>query len=295
MDHLNEKAKEIVLRSDTERINFIESSFWIGYPKSKEILTKLEELVDHPRVSRMPSILVVGRTNNGKTDIVKRFAKRHQPVVKPEGGIIAPVLYLQAPPTADERAFYNGILQKTFSPHRYSDRIENKRSQTVDMFKKINLKVLIIDEIHNILTSTNPKKQRAFLNELRYLSNEVEISLVCVGIKEAFLAIQADPQLTNRFDPITLPRWENNDDYLRLLASFEQILPLKNRSYLVDGEIPQTILTMSEGLIGEISKILKRASLKVIKDKSEKITSKTLNKMEWIPPSERQKQINHLV
>jgi hypothetical protein len=295
MEHLNEKAKEIILQSNEERVNFILSDFWIGYSRSKNVLAKLDDLVNHPRVSRMPSMLIVGRTNNGKTGLMRRFEKKYKPIVKPEGGIIAPVLYVQAPPTGDERAFYNRILQKTFSPYSKSDRLENKRDQTLEMFRKINLKVLIIDEIHNVLANPNPKKQRAFLNELRYISNEIEISLACSGTKEALLAIQIDPQMTNRFETIGLPRWDNNEEYLRLLASFEKIIPLKNASNLISPELSQKILLMSEGLIGEISKIIKSAALEVIKSGSERITIKTLNDLTWIAPSSRQREIDHAI
>jgi hypothetical protein len=49
---------------------------------------------------------------------------------------------------------------------------------------------------------------------------------VAVGTRDAFNAIQTDPQLTNRFEPELLRRWTMTDDYLRLLASFEIAFPL---------------------------------------------------------------------
>jgi hypothetical protein len=57
--------------------------------------------------------------------------------------------------------------------------------------------VLLIDEVHNILAGTW-REQRVMLNTLRYLSNELKLSLVCVGIAEAREAINGDVQLGSR-------------------------------------------------------------------------------------------------
>ncbi|NAW50117.1 hypothetical protein GNY06_01505 [Elizabethkingia argentiflava] len=48
---------------------------------------------------------------------------------------------------------------------------------------------MIIDEINHVLAGTI-SKQRLFLNVIKYLSNELNIPLVCSGTKLAFNAIQ---------------------------------------------------------------------------------------------------------
>ena len=58
-------------------------------------------------------------------------------------------------------------------------------------------KFFIIDEIHNILAGST-HKQREFLNILRFLGNELQLPIVGVGIKDAYLAIRSDDQLENR-------------------------------------------------------------------------------------------------
>jgi len=58
----------------------------------------------------------------------------------------------------------------------------------------------------------------------------LQIPIVGVGTQDAFRAIQADLQLSNRFDRVILPRWSNNDEFLNLLCTFEMAIPLKNPS-----------------------------------------------------------------
>jgi hypothetical protein len=48
------------------------------------------------------------------------------------------------------------------------------------------------------------------------------VPLVGIGTAEAIRAVQADPQLANRFNPEILPKWKLDQEYLRLLASFEK-------------------------------------------------------------------------
>jgi hypothetical protein len=72
--------------------------------------------------------------------------------------------------------------------------------------RAVDVKVLLLDEVHNILAGTF-RKQRVALNTLRYLSNELRISLVCFGVNEAREVISGDVQLARRLEEFPLPRW----------------------------------------------------------------------------------------
>jgi type II secretory pathway predicted ATPase ExeA len=290
--HLNASAVESLNLSNEERIHKIRSERWIGYPKAKQILSKLEDLLNYPRTHRMPNLLIVGDTNNGKTMLAQRFSSLHPADDNPSGdGVLAPVMLIQAPPVPDEGRFYNAILEMLFAPYRPSERVDKKQFQAIKLLRYVGLKVLIIDEIHHILAG-NLNRQKAFLNVLKYLGNELQISIIGVGTKDAFRALQTDPQLSNRFEPVTLPRWEMNHDFQRLLASFERMLPLKQASDLSNQKMASKLFAMSEGYIGELSKILSEASALAIRSNSEIISSKELNAIDWTPPSRRKRQLD---
>jgi hypothetical protein len=88
---------------------------------------------------------------------------------------------------------------------------------------------------------------------LSYLGNDLQIPLVGLGTKEAMRAVQADPQLANRFEPVALPPWQLNQDFQMLLASFERVLPLRHPSRLADEQMARKLLALSEGSLGEQS------------------------------------------
>lgn len=51
---------------------------WIGYTQARTILSQLDYLLEYPAMHRMPNLLIVGRTNNGKTMLIDRFLELRQ-------------------------------------------------------------------------------------------------------------------------------------------------------------------------------------------------------------------------
>ena len=290
--HLHSKTFELINNSsDKERIQSVKKQKWIGYTSAKKIHSKLNDLRDYPKNLRMPNLLLVGDSNNGKTAILHKFVNENESYIDDATQELRiPVLMIQAPPDPDEKRFYNSILESLFAPYKSSEKIEMRQQRVIHLLKKIQLKVLIIDEIHHLLAGTM-SKQRSFLNVIKFLANELQISIVCSGTREAFNAIQTDPQLANRFEPNVLSKWRNDEEFLRLLASFEKILPLKEASYLIENSISSKILSKSEGLIGEISRILELSTILAIESGVEKINNNILDNIDYISPSDRRKML----
>lgn len=293
-EHLHPSIIQYLELSDAKRIEKIRSPRWIGYPQAQRILRKLDDLVTHPKTHRMPNVLLVGDTNNGKTMLVNRFKSKYPADDNPKGDSAhVPVLLIQAPPTPDEGRFYNILLDSLFAVYKPHDRLDKKQFQVIEILKRVNLKLLIIDEIHHILAGSL-NRQKTFLNVLKYLGNELQVPIVGVGIKDAFRALQTDPQLANRFEPLVLPRWEFNEDFLRLLASFEHLIPLKQASNLSEITLATRLFSMSEGYIGELSKLLNEAAVYAVNKNIEKITSTVLDSIDWVSPSDRKRQLDYL-
>lgn len=270
-----------------ERIAKIRGGRWIRYARAEQIAAKLDELLRLPKTHRMPNLLVVGETNNGKTALVRRFVQQHLPALGDHRTASRiQVVVIQAPPVPDERRFHQAILTQVFQPFRPSHSAGQLQHEVLRVLATVKVRMLVIDEIHHVLAGPL-LKQRHFLNVVKYLGNELQIPIVAVGTHDAFNAIQTDPQLANRFEPTTLPRWTMNEDYLRLLASFEVALPLVHPSGLVEPELATKILHLSGGTIGEISALLRRAALTAIEHGSERITSAVLDSCGYVSPSER--------
>jgi len=274
-----------------ERITYIRKKKWFGYPLATETLDKLEDLLTYPRSDRMPNLLITGDTNNGKTSLIKEFIKRYPAQDNPDGGTIkVPVFFTQAPPIPDEGRFYDEMLEALFAPYRSTDKIGKKEKMVLRLLKVIDARMLVIDEIHNILAGPI-NRQQAFLNAMKNLGNNLQIPIVALGTKEAFRAIHTDDQLANRFKSVYLPKWEYGVEYRRLLSTFEYTLALKEPSNLSDKQIASEILRMSEGVIGEVAEIISEAAAYALRNHQEAITLDILRDIKWVLPSKRAKMV----
>ena len=288
---LLEEAEAMLLKSDEERIQYIRDDRWIGYDKAGEVLEKMTGLLSHPRILRMPNLLIIARTNNGKTQILRRFQELN-PADDNIGGeaVRVPVVYVQAPPDPDERRLYSEILNAIFARYSFSDHPQKLLDNVKDKFGKIGVKMLLIDELNNLIVGTTTK-QRRFLTVLKQLGNELRIPIVAAGTEEAVRAVQSDPQLSNRFEPIILPRWALDVNFQRLLATYEQMLPLRNASGLSKKQMAQDIWGRSEGTIGEAITLVKKAAVLAIETGTEQIDALSLEKCGYAAPSARKKRL----
>jgi type II secretory pathway predicted ATPase ExeA len=295
LDHLNDTARKAATLPNEERIEQLRQARWITYTRARQALDRLEDLLTHPPTHRMPCLLLVGSTNNGKTALVNRFEQLHPASDHPEGDSVhVPVLTVQAPPVPEENRFYASILDSLDAPYRPSESAARRQTQVLKVLRAARLRLLIIDEVHHIVAGYI-SKQRIFLNVLKYLANELRIPLVGVGTVDAVRAIQTDPQLANRFEPMALPNWDLNRDFQMLLASFESTLPLRNPSSLAEERLAIKLLSMSEGTIGELSRILVAAATEAIRSGQERIDEKVLRAIHWEPPSERKRRADGLI
>jgi acetolactate synthase small subunit len=272
----------------TEEIAKLRGGIWVQYTRAQQILEQLEDLYNAPRVHRMPNLLIVGETNNGKTMIARRFLERHRPDIHIPGETSAvPILLVQAPSAPDESRFYNAILTDLYAPFRPSARADQKLLQVLRLLDAVGIRVLIIDEIHHVLAGT-AAKQRSFLNMIKYLGNELQVPIVGIGTRDAFNAIHSDPQLANRFLPALLPKWKLDQDYARLLASFERRLRLPEGMLVIEG-VAAKILALSEGTIGEIADLVARVVSQAVKKGHLEIDVTAVEDTGYIPPSLRRR------
>ncbi len=287
LSHLTPAAQSVAVLPAAERIAHVRADRWIGYTRATDALTRLEALFTWPSKQRMPNLLLIGPTNNGKSMIVEKFRRTHPPVSLEDREDI-PVLVVQMPSDPTVIRFYVAVLAAMGAPLRPRQRLAELEQVALQLLRQVGVRVLVIDELHNVLSGTVPVR-REFLNLLRFLGNELRIPLVGVGTRDAYLAIRADDQLENRFEPFTLPRWEVDQDTRTLLASFAASFPLRRRSDIADVEMATYLLTRSEGTIGELSRLLTDAAIAALDSGEECINRTTLLLASYAGPTERRR------
>jgi hypothetical protein len=285
--HLIPSMQKMAMLPATERIQRIRVDRWIGYPKAITALEKLEDLLNWPSKQRMPNLLIVGPTNNGKSMIIEKF-RRTYPRISGLDLEEIPVLSIQMPSEPSIKRFYSALLVATGAPIRPRQQLPELEQQALSLLRAMKVKMLVIDELHNIIAGSG-SNQREFLNLLRFLGNELRIPLVGIGTKEAYLAIRSDDQLENRFEPMVLPLWQEGSELESLLASFVALLPLRRPSLIATPDMARYLLARTEGTIGELAQLLICAAIIAIESGEESITARMLSLADYEGPTERRR------
>ncbi|GFZ99355.1 AAA family ATPase [Nesterenkonia alkaliphila] len=287
LSHLHPNVHSVARLPAAERVDRIRADRWIGYPKAVAAVDRLETLLDWPRKQRMPNMLLIGPTNNGKSMIIERFRRQHLPTTEPNREHI-PVLCVQMPSEPSPIRFYTAILAALSAPLRSRPRLVELERLALSLLREVGVQMLIIDELHNVLAGRSDVR-REFLNLLRFLGNELRIPLVGVGTREAYLAVRSDDQLENRFEPFVLPTWEPGEKARSLLASFAASFPLRRPSMIDTEDMARYLLARSEGTIGELAHLLTAAAVAAVESGIEAIDHRSLTLADYTGPTERRR------
>jgi hypothetical protein len=267
LPHLQGAHKAAALKADSERIAWIRQERWIQYARAERILSSLADLIDYPPRDRMPSLAIFGTTGMGKTRVVQKFLREHRSRFDAtRGKTRLPVVSIQMPPAPTPLDLYEEILIGMGGVFSQRTSASTLRHRIRTLAHQLEVRMLVIDEIHAILACTF-REQRIILDVIRLLANDLRVPLVCVGTHEANQALMTDQQLADRFEAIELPAWENDQAFHQLLASFESVLPLRQPSEFRDPQVHQRILSLTEGVLVRICRLIERAAIEAISGK----------------------------
>jgi hypothetical protein len=146
------------------------------------------------------------------------------------------------------------------------------------IMEAIGVQVLVIDEVHNILAGSY-REQRIVLNTLRFLSNRLQVSLVCFGVNEAREAIGGDVQLARRFKQFTLSRWAANEQFETLVASILRNTPLRRATVLTPKSL-RRMLQITEGNTANIFQMINSLAVEAVETGREQISDEAVESWE---------------
>lgn len=276
MSHLCTATRCEAMLDHRTRIRSLQRDRWIDYPRATEAIQRLERLLNAPQHERMPCLAMHGDSNIGKTLIVSKLRREHPSTFNDLKGVeCRQIIAMQMPATPDQHRFYAALLFELGAPHSMTASLSSLERLARDLLRRIAPRMLIVDEVHHLLAGGH-REQRASLNLLKYLANDLKFSVVVVGTSDALLALETDAQMRSRFTPFEIPRWRECDEFRRLLSAFERVLPLRKASNLAQKAVVEFLLAASGGLTGEVSRLLNEAAELAIVDATERITMQHL-------------------
>ncbi len=255
-----------------ERIAWIRADRWLETADARAALARLEDLLSYPPRDRMPCLLLYGDTGMGKTKIIRKLLRDHQPIYDRGAGVTnMPVVAMQMPAEPVERDVYGELLNAMSAPGPSGDATFRLKTTCWTLMRRMSVRMLIIDEIHAMLTGTY-RQQRVFLNVIRFLANDLKVPLICAGTDLARQALLTDAQLAERFEAIHLTRWSNTQEFAQLLTSLGSILPLREPSQLGTASVRRKVLDMTDGVTVRIFRLIETVAVEAVQNGNERIT-----------------------
>ena len=231
----------------------------------------------------MPSVAIYGDSGMGKTMIMERFRDDNPPGFdRVTGRERTPVLAMEMVGKPGERRFYAELLALLGAPQSPRADIVQMEQAAFRLLKAIDVQVLVIDEVHNILAGTH-RDQRVVLNTLRFLSNKLQISLVCFGVTDAREAISGDVQLARRFEEFSIGRWAANEQFETLVSSILRNTPLRRPTVLTPKSL-RRILQVTEGITANVFHMINSLAADAAQSGQERITDEGVEN--WRPLSD---------
>jgi hypothetical protein len=180
----------------------------------------------------MPCLLLYGVSGAGKSMLLAKFQRDHAPKNTKRVGLQS-IVATQMPPVPVIRSLYAEIVRTININARPSLRLHELEDTAIEMLTHAAPRMLIIDEIQHLLSCTS-REQRAALNAIKYLANQLRISIVAAGTHEALHVMRCDPQIASRFEQMELPVWTESEELRRFVAGYLAMLPIRKMPKAVD-------------------------------------------------------------
>jgi len=273
LTHLHPGVRQLALADDAVRLEALRSKRWITHQPAAQVLASLTEIFEQPAGDRMENLLLVAESGMGKTMLLRKFQRDHARPVDTAAGVQPhPVVLLLMAEDPSEEAFFVQILKAVGAPIDLSRRRHRLglRETSFRILREVGTRMLMIDEINSILVGS-ARQQRYFLQLLRFLSNELQVAIVCAGVPEARFALLSDPQLRSRVADVALEPWTAGPELQAFVTMLVQGLPLRQPSPVDNARLRQLLVARSGGITLPICRALERAGAAAIRNGQERI------------------------
>ena len=280
---------------DAQRLQVIRRKPFVRHAVIGAIFERLEEALDDYPTEGDTHILVYGLSGMGKSKAAELFAERHRKPDDPDAPASAvPVLYVSMAGVTSGRGLLMLILHKLGAPYSAGSSAESLYPTVVSLLARVGMKMLIIDEIHNVAFGNRLERLKV-LSVIKGLGNDLKFTVVGFGTPDALRALKWDPQIERRFEPLRIPRWGRNAETYGFLNSLETTLPLQKPSFLSEDPVADWLIERSEGLTREIVHLVRRGAIQAIRKGRERIDLPLLKSLKYTPASARRAEIERVL
>jgi hypothetical protein len=282
---------------DFERKKLVEQ-IYISFPRLNRVFSLVEHCHHHSKIAAEPEcLLITGQQGAGKTTLRRTYSRRY-PRQATRDGISVPVLDAAIPVPATVKSLVTNLLSSLGDPVPDRGTIVTQTCRLKTLIGQCRVELIILDEFQHFIDRDSNVILVTISNWLKDLLNETGVPMVLIGMPYSEVILHANAQLERRFamcvslDPFGWNTAERQIEFRMFLKYLDEKLPVPRRSSLADPEMALRIFCATEGVIGYVMRLIRRAAALSIDEKRDFLD---LGVLAWayIEPSDRVFPIVH--
>jgi hypothetical protein len=229
----------------------------------------------HSDISAEPEcMLITGQQGAGKTTLCKGYARQFPRTVTKER-VVIPVLTASIPAPATFKSLPTRVLSALGDSYPDRGTAVSQTLRIINFFDKCGVELVILDEFQNFIDANSNAILVGISNWLKDLINETRKPVVMVGMPHSERILQSNPQLERRFsmrETLSSFAWGTSaeqGEFRRFLKQLDESLPFPRRSNLAAVETATRIFFATQGVVGYVMKLVRRASIMAIDESAD--------------------------
>jgi len=296
-----DKEHDISTLSQEDRLSILKHiEMPLHYPSEQKIYDMFYYLMFRNQLqeSRIKNLLIIGDFDFAQSSVIHSFTTKHCDYgMEDESGmsyVVKPVIFVSISPDdindMDVKHLYTSILNAFHIPFNRDDSVSKLRKQMFYLCRETNVHLIIINNIHHFLQGTQ-KQQKAVVDSLKNIRDELMIPLVCAGTPSSVSLFTSNKPFQSSFEEMRTKEW-SFDDFLDVLQSIEDSLPLQKASNLTEEEKAISLYNISEGDLTILHSFLLDCATFAINNDIEEISVEIIDKFRCLKAEKEIEEMN---
>ncbi len=262
-----------------ERCGLAESIF-VEYPRFNHIIEQISHCHTYSEISAEPECMFIGgMPGAGKTTLLNHYLRQYPRIVH-DDVIEVPVLGGRVPNKATDKTLVTELLIRIEDPAAQRGSTHGQTIRLKGFIKSCHVRLIILDEFQHFVDKDSWKVLKTVSDWLKNLIDEAEVPIVLIGMPYASQILDApgNEQLQRRFavraslDSFSWNTGESRNEFRAFLKAIDEQLPLMERSHLSDPITAFRFYCATNGRVGKVMKIVRRASELALNQGAEQLT-----------------------